>query len=122
MTVLLRHVHPGIALSGWCHNSRGGVLRAQKLRSPLLRKNPELTNVLPLKPEVGQNVALHASPTARDFCHVQIFTFYVHSPSFLFFSKFSPYFLTALVLTIAVSRVGPPSKIGLPAHRQKRFK
>ena len=30
-------------------------------------ENPELTNVLPLKPGVGQNIATHESPTARNF-------------------------------------------------------
>ena len=35
-------------------------------------ENPELTNVLPLKPGVGQNIAVHASPTARNFFHVLI--------------------------------------------------
>ena len=25
-------------------------------------QNPELTNVLPVKPKVGQNIAMHASP------------------------------------------------------------
>ena len=35
-------------------------------------ESPELTNVLPLKPQVGQNVAVHASPTARNFFPVQI--------------------------------------------------
>ena len=30
-------------------------------------ESPELTNVLPLKPGVGQNIASDASPTARKF-------------------------------------------------------
>ena len=30
-------------------------------------ENPELPKVLPLKSGVGQNIALNASPTARDF-------------------------------------------------------
>ena len=42
----------------------------------------ELTNILPLKPGVGQNIAIHASPTARNIFLVQISTFPVHSPSF----------------------------------------
>ena len=49
---------------------------------------PELTNVLPLKPGVGQNITLHSSPTARKlpsrFIHLHFFP--------LIF-----YFLTALV-------------------------
>ena len=38
--------------------------------------------VLPLKPGVGQNIAKHASPTARDFFLELLFAFPVHSPSF----------------------------------------
>ena len=46
-------------------------------------ENPELTkfNVLPLKPVVGQNIATHASPTARNI-FVVFFTAPAHSPSF----------------------------------------
>ena len=82
-------------------------------------ENSELTNVLPLKPGVGQNIATQASPTARNFFLVLISTFHLSS---FFLSKSSPYFLTSLVLTDAVSRVGPPNKIGHPAHGHKRFK
>ena len=34
----------------------------------------ELTNILPLKPLVGQNIAIHASPTARNVFLVLIST------------------------------------------------
>ena len=37
-------------------------------------ENQDLTNVFPLKPEIGQNIATHASPTARN----------VFSPEILF--------------------------------------
>ena len=57
-------------------------------------RNPELTNVLLLKPGVGQNIATCTPPTDRNFFPVLISTFLVHSLSF--FSKSSPYFLTAL--------------------------
>ena len=30
-------------------------------------ENPELTKALPLKPGVGQNIAVHAVPAARNF-------------------------------------------------------
>ena len=73
-------------------------------------ENPGLTNVLPLKLGVGQNIAMHASPTARNYFLVLISTFPVHSPSF----SSEPYFLTALVLAW--------NKIGHPAHSHKRFK
>ena len=53
-------------------------------------ENPELTDVLPaLKPGVGRNIATHASPQAKNFLLVLIFTFLVHSLSF----SASPYFL-----------------------------
>ena len=41
-------------------------------------ENPELTNVLPLKPGVGQIIAMHASPTARIVFLVFFFTTPVH--------------------------------------------
>ena len=45
-------------------------------------ENPEMTDVLPLNPGVGQNIATHASLIARNFFLVLISTFLVHSPSF----------------------------------------
>ena len=36
-----------------------------EMKDPTVQ-NPEL-KVLPLKPEVGQNIVMHASPTAHDF-------------------------------------------------------
>ena len=57
-------------------------------------ENPELANVLPLKPGVGQNIAMHASPAARSFFLVLIYAFPFHSTSF--FSKYSPSFLAVL--------------------------
>ena len=44
---------------------RSGELRTQKLKSHLVRT--QSLNVLPLKPGVGQYIAIHATPTARDF-------------------------------------------------------
>ena len=43
-------------------------------------ENLELSKVLPLKPRVGQNVAMHVSATARNFFIIT--TFPVHSTSF----------------------------------------
>ena len=52
------------------------VLRMHKFKSL-----PQLTsNNLPLKPGFGQNIAMHVSPTARNFIDVPISTFSVHSP------------------------------------------
>ena len=44
---------------------RSGELRTQKLRSHLVRT--QSLNVLPLKPGVGQYIAINATLTARDF-------------------------------------------------------
>ena len=65
-----------------------------KIEVPPPIKNPELTNVLPFKPGVGQNIAMHASPAARNFFLVLFTTFMAHSH--LIFSQSSPYFLTVL--------------------------
>ena len=68
-------------------------------------ENPDLTDVLLLKPGVGHGVHTQASLTSRNFILDLIFTIMVHSPSFL--SVSSPWFLVALVLADALSRVGP---------------
>ena len=39
------------------------------------------SKALPLKPRAGENIAMHASPTARNFFVELIFTFPVHSLS-----------------------------------------
>ena len=43
----------------------------------------------PLTPGVGQNIAMHASPAARNFFLALISTFPVHSPSY--FSLLNPF-------------------------------
>ena len=53
---------------------------------------PELTNVLLLKPGIGQNIAMYALPIARISFLVLILTFQIQSPSL--FSKSSPYFVS----------------------------
>ena len=65
---------------------------------PPIVENPELTNVLPLKPGVGQTIAMHASPTAMNFlrypniCLPGTFTFILSTSSL--------YVLTALCLSV----------------------
>ena len=52
-------------------------------------ENPELTNVLPLKPALGQNIATHTSPSARYFFLALFSAIPVHSQlSFSFFFFF----------------------------------
>ena len=64
--------------------------------------------VLPLKPEVGQYIAMHAMLTARDF--LLISTLPVHSPAF--FPKPPPIFFPVLAAANTGTCVGPQNKIG----------
>ena len=66
---------------------RSGELRTQKLKSHLLRIHS--LKVLPLKPGVGQNIAILATLTARDFFHAY---FYPPGPFTCIFPKTSPNF------------------------------
>ena len=69
--------------------------------------------VLPLKPGVGQYIAIHATLTARNFFFAY---FYPSSPfTCIFFSKTSPdYFFPALAVANTGSCVGPQNKIVHP--------
>ena len=73
-------------------------------------ENTEL-NVLPLKPGVGQHIAIHATLTDRDFF---LTYFYVSGPFTCTFSKASPDF-PVLAVTNTGSCVGSQNKIGHPA-------
>ena len=85
-TFLILHEWPFLSCFSLCHysgllrRSRSGVLQMQKYKTYLLRT--QSTTVLPLKPGVGQNIALHVSATAGDFSLKLISTLPVHSPSF----------------------------------------
>ena len=63
---------------------RSGELRTQKLKSHLVRT--QSLNVLPLKPGVGQYIAIHARLTARDSFPAN---FYPSDPSTCIFSETS---------------------------------
>ena len=86
-----------------------GELRTQKLKSHLVRT--QSLNVLPLKPGVGQYVAIDATLTARNFFLISTLPF--HSSAF--FPQTSPDFFSALAVANTGSCVGPPNKIGHPA-------
>ena len=43
-----------------------------EIKVPSLFQNPELINILPLKPRVGQNIVMHASSAAGHFFLVLI--------------------------------------------------
>ena len=64
--------------------ARSGELQTQKLKSHLMRT--QSLNILPLKPRVGQCLAIHATPTARDFF---LPYFYPSCPFTCIFSKTS---------------------------------
>ena len=64
---------------------RSGELRTQKLKSNLVRT--QSLNVLPLKPGVGQYMAIHSTLTAKDFF---LAYFYTSGPFTCIFSKTSP--------------------------------
>ena len=66
---------------------RSGELRTQKLKSHLVRT--QSLNVLPLKPGVGQNIAIQATLTARDFF---LAYFYPSGPFTCIFPKPLPIF------------------------------
>ena len=66
---------------------RSGELRTQKLKSHLMRS--QSLKVLPLKPEVGQYIAMHAALTARDFF---LASFYTSGPFICIFPKPLPSF------------------------------
>ena len=90
--------------------SRSGELRTQKLKSHLMRT--QSLKVLPLKPGVGQYIAMHATLTARDFFFAN---FYPSGPFTCIFSKTSPEFLPELAVANTSSYVGPQNQIGHPA-------
>ena len=73
-------------------NSRSGKLRTQKFKFHLMRTQG--LKVLPLKPEIGQYIAMHARLTARGF-FLLISTF--RSNHLHFFPKPLP-FLTMLAV------------------------
>ena len=89
---------------------RSGELRTQKSKSHLVRT--QSLNVLPLKPGVGQYIAIHATLTARDFF---LAYFYISGPFTCIFSKTSPDFPLCWLWLTHGSCVGPQNKIGHPA-------
>ena len=81
----------------------------QKLKSHLIRT--QSLNVLPLKPGVGQYIAMHAMLTARD---IFLANFYLSGPFTCIFSKTSWVF-PVLAVANTGSCIGLQNKIGHPA-------
>ena len=90
---------------------RSGKLRTQILKSHLVRT--QSLNVLPLKPGVGQYIAIIATLTARDFFLSCLFLHFrsIH----LHFFQTSPDFSLCWLWPTHGSCVGPQNKIGHPA-------
>ena len=92
---------------------RSGELRMQKLKSHLVRTQRKNVNVLPLRPGVGQYIAIHATLTARDFFLSCLFL-HCQSIHLHFFQNLSRFFPVLDVLTHG-SCVGPQNKKDHPA-------
>ena len=89
----------------------------QKLKTYSLRT--QSSKLLCVKPGVGQNIAMHVSPTAKDFFLELICTFLVHSPSFFFQN------LSQGVAVLAVANagfcMGLQYETGHPAYHHRRL-
>ena len=107
-------------MSAW---TRNGVLRTQKLRSPLLRiQTWQMSSLQSLEyVKYSQACFIH--------CHkcLPCLNFYLPGPFTFFFAP--PYVRLTLVFLLfncvlanAVFRAEPQNKIGHPAHSHKRFK
>ena len=95
-------------------NNRSGVLREQKLKTYLLRT--QSSKVLPLKPGVGQYMAMHATLTTRDFF---LASFYPLGSFTSIFFQTSPRFFFSGVVANTGSLVDPQNQLDYPArHRQ----
>ena len=71
-----------------------GELRTQKLKFHLVRT--QSLNVLPIKPGVGQYIAIHAMSTARDFLFLPFLYIHLH----FFPQNLSQFLLCWLRLTL----------------------
>ena len=90
-------------------DSPSGQLLTQKLKSHLVRT--QNLNVLPLKPGVGQYIAIHATHTARDFFLSCLFLHF-RSIHLHFFPNLSRFFFPVLAVANTGSCVGPQNNIG----------
>ena len=107
LSSLIIHLH---LLPFLFNQSRSGELRMQKLQSYPVRT--QSLNGLPLRPGVGQHIAIHATFTARNFF---LTYFYPAGPFACVFSRASPDFFPVLAVANAGFCVGLQNKIGHPA-------
>ena len=87
----------------------------QKLRFPLLRRT-QRSKVLPFKPGAGLQIAMHATPAAKN---VFLANFYPSGPFTCIFPKPLQIF-PVLAVANTGSCVGSHNKIGHPAHRYRQ--
>ena len=101
-------------------SSRSGELRTQKSKSHLMRTRS--LNVLPLKPGVGQYIAMHAALTTRDFFLANFLPFrsihlhFFHQEFFMCQQWLTP--VPVLAVANTGSCGGSHNKIGYPAGRK----
>ena len=88
--------------------SNSGISTQNSCHLPLLSESFFSKLVLPLKPGVGQYIAIHATLSAKDFF---LATFYSSHPFTCILSKTSGVF-PVLALANTVSCLGPQNKIG----------
>ena len=75
--------------------------------------------VLPVKPGVGQYIAMHATFTAR---HYSLANFYPSSAFTCIFSKNLSRVFPVLAVANTGSSVGPKNKTGHPAHQYSQLR
>ena len=104
-----------LQFSAWA--TRSGEMRTRKLRSHSLRT--QSWKVLPLKPGAGQYIAMHATPTARDFF---LANFYPTGPFTWFFSQKN---MSRVFPVLVVAKTGfcvvTQNKVGHPAHLYRQL-
>ena len=109
LEILLGHHHKILSLPAYditeTSSQNSGELRTQKIKSHLLRT--QSSKVLPLKLGIGQYIAIHATPTARDFL---LGCFYPSGPFTCIFPKPIPVFPVLAVANIG-SCVGLQNKV-----------
>ena len=95
---------------------RSGVLRTQKLKTHLLRS--QSSKVLLLKPGAGPYIALHATPTAKDFFLANFLPFRpIHLHLFQNFSRVCPLLASADTGFCVIHQ----NKTGHPVHRYRQL-
>ena len=94
----------------------GGELRTQKFTTHPLRT--QSSNVLPFEPGTGPYIALHATPTAKDFCLANFLPFRpIHLHLFQNFSRVCPPLASADTGFCVIHQ----NKTGHPVHRYRQL-